>query len=115
MVLLEQIRTIDKGRLQEYISSLAQNVMEEIDRAIRVSVGLKAVARAQEGIVLRLCPDHAAELIRTPGYILKRVAPLARAGETCLLCHVQPGYDYQITAAQKDRGTVIRPDIPDID
>jgi hypothetical protein len=38
-----------------------------------------------------------------------------RAGEACTLCRVQPGYDYQITAAQKDRETVIGPDIPDID
>ena len=40
MVLLEQIRTIDRARLKEYIGRLNTNTMHEIDHAIAVSFGL---------------------------------------------------------------------------
>ena len=39
VVLLEQIRTIDKSRLQQYISHLAQDAMRRVDDALRVSFG----------------------------------------------------------------------------
>jgi mRNA interferase MazF len=40
LVLLEQLRTIDKKRLTEYIGTLDGNAMREIDKALAVSVGL---------------------------------------------------------------------------
>ena len=43
MVLLEQIRTIDKGRLQTYIGMLDETTMEGIDHALAVSLGLKTI------------------------------------------------------------------------
>ena len=39
-VLLEQIRTIDKIRLQHYIGRLDNATMKGVDRALAVSVGL---------------------------------------------------------------------------
>ena len=41
VVLLEQIRTVDKSRLGEYIGYLDQAAMEAIDRAIVLSFGIK--------------------------------------------------------------------------
>lgn len=41
IVLLEQIRTIDKRRLKEYVGVLGQEDMQNIDRALAVSIGLK--------------------------------------------------------------------------
>jgi len=41
LVLLEQIRTIDKARLNEYIGTLDNEAMSKIDRALAVSVGLE--------------------------------------------------------------------------
>jgi mRNA interferase MazF len=40
-VLLEQIRTIDKARLREYIGTLDGESMGGVDRALAVSVGLR--------------------------------------------------------------------------
>ena len=40
LVLLEQIRTIDKKRLQEYIGALDGEVMKIVDKALMVSIGL---------------------------------------------------------------------------
>jgi mRNA interferase MazF len=41
LVLLEQIRTIDKTRLKEYIGTLSGDDMRRADRALAISVGLK--------------------------------------------------------------------------
>ena len=40
LVMLEQIRTVDKSRLREYIGTLNGEVMSKIDRALAISVGL---------------------------------------------------------------------------
>ena len=45
MVLLEQIRTIDRTRLREYIGRLNVSTMHEIDHAIAVSFGLNEILR----------------------------------------------------------------------
>lgn len=41
VVMLEQIRTIDKSRLLDYICTLSPAKMREIDRALAVSLGVK--------------------------------------------------------------------------
>ena len=44
VVLLEQIRTIDKQRLKEKMGSLDTNAMGKVDEAISISFGLKVNA-----------------------------------------------------------------------
>ena len=41
IVLLEQIRTVDKERLKEYIGTLNSGAMSKIDKALAISVGLE--------------------------------------------------------------------------
>ena len=41
-VLLEQIRVLDKSRLTKYIGRVSRVTMEEIDRALKISVGLNS-------------------------------------------------------------------------
>ncbi|HMM19981.1 MAG TPA: type II toxin-antitoxin system PemK/MazF family toxin [Selenomonadales bacterium] len=40
VILLEQLRTIDKRRLKEKITHLSEEVMSKVDEAIRISLGL---------------------------------------------------------------------------
>lgn len=40
VVLLEQIRTIDKQRLKEKVTSFSTSMMEKVDEALRISFGL---------------------------------------------------------------------------
>lgn len=40
VILLEQLRTIDKRRLKEKITHLDDEIMSEIDRALMISLGL---------------------------------------------------------------------------
>ncbi len=42
VVLLEQIRTLDKRRLKEKICSIDENTMKKVDVAIMVSLGITA-------------------------------------------------------------------------
>lgn len=39
-VLLEQLRTLDKSRLGEYMGSVGEDKMREVDTALNISVGL---------------------------------------------------------------------------
>ena len=41
-VLLEQLRVLDKSRLTEYIGRVNDITMQEIDRALKISVGLNS-------------------------------------------------------------------------
>ena len=43
MVLLEQVRTIDRARLKEYIGRLNAATMQYVDKAIAVSFGLDGI------------------------------------------------------------------------
>lgn len=47
VILLEQIRTIDKTRLKEKMGHLDENVMDQVNDAITVSFGLGAVSRQE--------------------------------------------------------------------
>lgn len=40
VILLEQLRTIDKSRLMEKVSSLDSEIMARVDQAVEVSLGL---------------------------------------------------------------------------
>lgn len=40
LIMLEQIRTIDRIRLMEYIGHADENTMKEVDEALAVSIGL---------------------------------------------------------------------------
>lgn len=40
VILLEQVRTIDKKRLREKIGNFADDVMRDIDQALKISLGI---------------------------------------------------------------------------
>ena len=50
LVLLEQIRTLDKKRLLEYIGSLNDESMRRVDRALGISVGLMRLSAGKEAL-----------------------------------------------------------------
>ena len=48
VVLLEQVRTIDKKRLRERLGHLDDQIMDQVDEAIYVSLGLPSKARQSQ-------------------------------------------------------------------
>ena len=113
MAMLEQIRTIDRSRLREYIGDLDDDIMDCIDAALGVSIGLSAKMRrsrprrekeAPEEMLLCLCPTCASQFYNSPVHVIRRVDPLQRATESCTYCEVRNGYDYRITHRRKRLG-----------
>lgn len=49
VVLLEQIRTIDKKRLKEHIGELDQSAMNKVNTALSISFGLGTIPPSQNG------------------------------------------------------------------
>ena len=47
-ILLEQVRTIDRERLKEYVGSVNTETMQYVDHAIAVSFGLDKLLAQQE-------------------------------------------------------------------
>ena len=45
VILVEQVRTIDKQRLKEKICTLDAKIMEQVDKALLVSVGLTEIPK----------------------------------------------------------------------
>ncbi len=40
VILLEQLRTIDKRRLRDKVNHLSEEIMNKVDEAVRISIGL---------------------------------------------------------------------------
>lgn len=92
MVLMEQIRTIDKSRLEEYIGKIGWELMEKVDRALRISVDLKK----QEPMLLTLCPRCAAQFYNSASHHIKKAQEHQNIKEVCMFCNVRRGVDYYI-------------------
>lgn len=96
IALLEQIRTIDKSRLEDYIGKLNERTMQRIDKSLGVSVGLSHKIDWSKGIELCLCGRCASDFYNVPGHYIKRVDKDQKVKETCTYCNSMLGYDYII-------------------
>jgi len=93
VVLLEQIRTIDKRRLKGYIGALDEAVMAKVNHALAVSVGLQ---RMDEPLILCLCSVCAQQFYDSPGHVIRRVNPGQKHKELCTYCNVRTGFDFEV-------------------
>ena len=66
LVLLEQLRTIDKKRLGAYIGHLEEKHIRKINHALAVSVGL--IEEVPENLIMCLCPACANNFYGTGSY-----------------------------------------------
>lgn len=118
MAMLEQIRTIDKSRLGDYVGCLDDDVMDYIDEALGISVGLEDISspdgeqgsagvEPQEEVpaemVLTLCGTCLKQFIYSPDHIVKRI-DRTQTKEPCMYCNVRDGYDYRIIRKKKRLG-----------
>lgn len=111
MVMLEQIRTIDKSRLGNYVGCLDDDVMDYIDEALGISVGLRDFSGQDDEpkeevpseMVLTLCGTCLRQFTLSPEHIVRRI-DRAQTKELCTYCHVRGGYDYRITHKKKRMG-----------
>ena len=93
VVLLEQIRTIDKSRLDDYIGRLDRTQMLKVEKALCSSTGMR---KTDKSILLCLCSTCAKPFYESGEHFIQRADRGQRLKETCMFCSVRQGYDYQI-------------------
>jgi len=118
MAMLEQIRTIDKSRMGDYVGCLDDDVMDYIDEALGISVGLTELVSGEDmqeqtagepqdeipdEMVLTLCGDCLRQFICSPEHIVRRI-DRTQSKAPCMYCSVRGGYDYRIIRRKKRMG-----------
>lgn len=91
VVLLEQLRTLDKKRLDDYIGTLDKQQMLKIDKALCSSTGMR---KQDKPIIMCLCPVCAKPFYDSTEHFIKRTDKNQDSKETCMFCNVRQGYDY---------------------
>lgn len=92
VILLEQIRTLDKQRLEKYIGRLSKKHLNDLNHALAISVGL---IPAQENLVLCLCKPCADNFRLDGKYDLVRVME-NQERDTCTYCNHRMGFEYEL-------------------
>ena len=90
IVLLEQIRTIDKRRLSNYIGKLA------------ISIGL--IEPIPNKLTLCLCGACAENFHSTGAFRLYPVEPRENGATMCVYCGKHPGTDYDVISVHQRGG-----------
>ena len=95
LVLVEQIRTIDRSRIKEYIGHINEEQQSEIDKALDVCVGLeKRRPPKGEMLVLSLCPQCESDF-RNNRYMLVKKG-WQDVKENCDICKTAKGLNFGI-------------------
>lgn len=98
VVLLEQIRTIDKRRLENYIGRLDEKHLVGLNLALAASIDITDWMR--KTLVLCLCPVCVRNFADSDNYFLQRINPRQKEKGTCTYCSHRTGYDYAVTKKQ---------------
>ena len=94
IILLEQLRTVDKRRLGDFIGHLSEKHIYGINHALAVSIGL--IESVPKKLILCLCSACADNFYGTGAYSLRRIDPQQTEKDTCTYCNQRKGYDYEI-------------------
>jgi len=92
VILLEQLRTLDKQRLEKYIGRLSERHLNDLNHALAISVGLIPV---QENLVLCLCKPCADNFRLDGKYDLIRGME-NQVRDTCTYCNHRMGFEYEL-------------------
>ncbi len=96
MVLLEQIATINKEDLSNYIGCVDDpRVWKKINIAIKKTFGLWTTNFNRQADIRCLCPKCLQVYISEKDYVVKRLDPFAPARDKCDKCN-RLGWDYII-------------------
>ena len=95
LLLAEQIRTIDRFRLDGYIGRVPSDLQPTIDDALAIAIGLEQ-CRSPKGemITVALC-SRCESGFRNFGYLLVKKG-LAQAESTCGFCKISKGWSFAI-------------------
>lgn len=91
VALLEQVRTIDKSRLNDYVGTLNRKQMIKVEKALCSSTGMR---KLDKPILMCLCPICAKPFYESREHFIHRADRNQKLKETCMFCNVRQGYDY---------------------
>lgn len=94
VVLLEQIRTIDKRRLDTYIGRLPAQHMRKVDQALAISVGLRNATNIRNTVFL--CNTCANSYLNVGVFSLRRIKSKKVIRSVCNHCTQRYGLNYEI-------------------
>ena len=94
VLLLEQIRTLDKSRLGKLLGKLNPQMLKQVDACLMTSLSLSQ----NQGVplLMTLCRECAGHYRDTDLYVLHRIYYEQQITEPCMLC-LRPGFDYEVT------------------
>ena len=96
MVMLEQIHTVDKYELKDFIGIIDDEYLwKSINRAVKKAFGLWVYKNGRTGDVRCLCPNCLNDYKQVNGLVIKRLNPFQSKKDRCDKCNGQ-GYDYII-------------------
>ena len=121
VILLEQVRTLDKRRLKEKMGHLDEDMMEEVNRAIAVSVGLGDWQPAEQPTYVASSPTPSTVVTAAPApsrapmpAAVASVAPVPAVGASMASPDVAPSMAAELnttTAASPEFGEVSDGDV----
>ena len=94
IALLEQVRAIDRQRLQNKLGYLIREQMWEIDRAFALAIGIAKIPNPP--LLMSLCHEHAQYYYDSPDHEIRRSDMLQETKESCSLCQTRSGWDFFI-------------------
>ena len=93
IVLLEQIRTISKDRLDNYVGKLSRGQLEALWRALAISMG--ETGGKDNNIIMCLC-KRCADNFRAMGKYKLRCVAKEQKKDTCTYCNYRQGFEYEL-------------------
>lgn len=97
MVLLEQVQTVNKEDLKDYIGTVDdEQLIRRINTMLKKTFGLWIYKKEKEENIRCLCPKCLSEYIDNPNYIVRRLNPFAKEKDRCDKCD-KAGWDYIVT------------------
>jgi len=102
IIMLEQIRTIDKTRLDKYIGKLSVSEISGLNHALAISIGL--IPTTPNKLILCLCNTCADKYFGSGAYYLKKINSVELEKDVCTYCNNKTGYPYElISRKNKDQ------------
>ena len=95
IILMEQIRTLDKRRLAKYIGRLGKEHIREMNHALAVSIGL--VQTTPQSLNIFLCSSCVDKFRSIGTFSLRRIHSQQAGERTCRFCNQQMGAKFEMT------------------
>lgn len=98
MLLAEQLTTISKDSLREFVGVATKDFMRQVDHALAKCLTRKSRKKTFEAC---LCPTFLNNFFETHNYIIRRIDKFQTEKDTCTYCQQRLGYDYRIIDRKK--------------